>query len=457
MVLSVRLHANPYIAVPLAILASVALLVGSSLLHDLWNSRHVTPPQTTYERQGLKLRVGGGVIRRATAKSACVWACAPEPTFTVQRTVGGPPTYSIRVLNIRGREMRLRTDARAVLREMAHSEATLHVAFQDERPHEIHLEYPPEAKRQFTFGVFSDSGGNDGYSIAGRIMRDFAAQPVRFVFSVGDTIGCVGHRLRSRWGVHVFDHYARMARAPVYYVVGDNDLAGWLSDSALPWTSQYGLNNRSFSFGSAHFVVLDSSWLTLSQAALRWLADDLDSAVGMQKFIFMHVPPFDPRSDRQDGLRSPSAEQFMAIVARHPGTHIYSGHLQIRADWQDAGCQLHITGSGGEHIRDKAPSVRHYSHMRVRYDGRQVENIRVNDGLPGLLASTWWRLRLVYPLWLAAHKWEAIGSLLVLALLILRIRRGRAVIEREASGHAAQEPGVEAEQAVVWTQANVPK
>jgi hypothetical protein len=256
-------------------------------------------------------------------------------------------------------------------------------------------------------------------------MRDFASRQVRFVFSVGDTVGQAGYRLRTRWGVRLFDAYIRMAQTPVYHVIGDNDLAGHLANSPLPWTSQYGHNNRSFSFGSAHFVTLDSSWRTLSDHTLQWLADDLERAKGQQNFLFMHVPPFDPRRDRNDGLRGPSADRFMDIVARYPGTHIYSGHLQIQADWERAGSHLHITGTAGEHVRDTDPGPHTYSHLIGQYDQGRVTNSRVSDGFPAPFAVLWWRLRFVYPIWLAAHAWEAVGSGLAAGLLAFFLCRQR--------------------------------
>ncbi len=413
----------------IAVLAlAVPLCIAAALLHDWLDSFRVEPPKATLAKFGLRLQVQGGVIRAATSHRATIWAYAPEPAFTLKRAADGPTTYALDILNVRAADMRLRTSSRARLVDVKRTRATVQIALEDEQPHDVRIEYPPEVKSQFTFGIFSDTGGRDGYAIDPRIMRDFAKQPVAFVFSLGDTIGCVGRRLRTRWGVSVFDAFARMAETPVYFIVGDNDLSGWLSDSALPWTSQYGPSNYSFTFGSAHFVMLDSTWHTLSDRTLRWLADDLAQAHAKQVFILMHIPPFyeGPRVERS--MRRPAYEKFMAIVKQYPGVHMYAGHLQIRADWERAGGTLHITGSGGERLRDPKTEPQYYSHMRVRWDGKQVENIRVNDGLPWFLESAWWRLRLVYPIWLAAHKWEAIGSLLLAALLVWRFaaRRTRA-------------------------------
>jgi len=401
-----------------ALALSVPLCAVTSLLHDWCDSRRVKPPQTTLDEYGLRLKVQGGVIRSATRRRACIWACVPEPAFIVERTSGGPRAYSLDILNVWAGEMRLRSDVQARVHGIAPARATVQIALEDTQPHAIRLEYPPKVRESLTFGVFSDTGGRDGYAILPRILRGFAAEPVDFAFHVGDTVGCVGWRLRTRWGVRVFDAYMRRANAPVYFVVGDNDLSGWLSDTPLPWTRQYGPSNQSFSFGSAHFVILDSTRYTFSDRTLRWLEKDLAQAGSKQIFIFMHVPPFHGRVPGRKCLGGPAAEEFERIVRQHPGTHMYSGHLQIKADWERAGCHLHITGTAGERIRDKSAADHYYSHMRVRWDGRQVENVRVNDGLPRLFESTWWRLGFVYPIWLAAHGWEAIGSVLLSLLLV---------------------------------------
>jgi len=407
------------------VLLSVLFCGGASLLHEWWASQTVRAPQTSLDRFGVKLAVNGGVIRSASERGARIWACVPEPSFTVQRASQDTTSYALRVLNVQTAALRLRTDMQARLQHLGRTEAILEIAFDDDRPHEIACEYPAETKARFSFGMFSDTSGRDAYAVLPPVMRDFASRQVRFVFSVGDTVGQAGYRLRTRWGVRLFDAYIRMAQTPVYYVIGDNDLAGHLADSALPWTSQYGPNNRSFSFGSAHFVILDSSWRTLSEHTLQWLAEDLERAKGQQSFIFMHVPPFDPRPDRNDGLRDPAADRFMDVVGRYPGTHIYSGHLQIRADWERAGCLLHITGTAGERVRDANPGPNAYSRVVAEYDQGRVTNIRVSDGLPGPLSLLMWRLRFVYPIWLAAHAWEAVGSLAASVLLVVSLRRRR--------------------------------
>ena len=401
-----------------AVALSVPLCAATSLLHDRYDSGRVKPPRTTLDDYGLRLKVEGGVIRSATRGSACIWACVPEPAFVVERTPNGPRAYTLDILNVWAGEMRLRSDMQARVHGIAPARATVQIVLDDTQPHEIRLEYPPKVRESLTFGVFSDTGGRDGYAILPRILRDLAAESVDFAFHVGDTVGRVGRRLRTRWGVQVFDAYMRKAKAPVYFVIGDNDLSGWLSNAPLPWTRQYGPRDGSFSLGSAHFVVLDTTWYTLPARTLRWLEKDLAQAGSKQIFIFMHVPPFKENTDAESCMCSPAGDAFMDIVKRHPGTHVYAGHLQIKADWERAGCHVHITGTGGERIRDKSAGDHYYSHMRVRWDGRQVENVRVNDGLPRLFECTWWRLGFVYPIWLAAHGWEAIGSVLLSAFLV---------------------------------------
>ena len=423
--------------VAFALAAAAALCAASAIVHDLWASLHVPTMVTTATQHGVRVSVRGGVIRRLTPRHADLWAYVPEPQLTVQRQAGGPDAFALHLHNILCKGLAVRSDMQVHLAHAHQAQATLFIAFDDDQRHEIRFEYPAAQKRTFSIGAFSDTGGSDGYAKMQRVMEDLAAQPVAFAFSVGDTLGNAGRRMRTRWGQDVLDRYIRMSGVPVYVVTGDNDLSEWMGDSALPWQSHYGPGHYSFTYGDAHFVVLDSSWRTLSPHVLEWLAQDMKKAQAKQHFIFMHVPPFDPRPDREDCLRPPSNEQFMAIVKQYPGTRIYSGHLQIKAQWEQDGCLLRITGTAGERIRDKAAADRYYSHVRVQYGDGQVTESVVNDGPPSALRTNWCRVRYVWPVWVAQHGWE-VGVSLCVALLVLVWRRRSAA--RRATRAKRREP-----------------
>ncbi len=374
----------------------------------------------------MRVSVRGGVIRAARPRRARIWAYEPEPQITITRLPNGQASYALDVLNINARRVRLRANARVQRQNLDALSARVSVALDEAAPAVLRFEFPEEDKKAFSFGLFSDTGGRDVYAILPRAMSDFAERRVLFAFSLGDTVGEAGRRFRTLWGAKLFDAYIRSARKPAYFVIGDNDLSRRLGQTGLAWTSRYGPNNRSFLFGAAHFVILDTSQYALSDDTLRWFARDMAAARGKQHFIFMHVPPFCNGRRVEQCMDAVSAQKLLSILKRYPGTHVYAGHLQIIADWARAGCFFHITGSAGERIRDEDSSKRHYSHMRVRFDGRRVENVRVNDGLPRWWENTWRRLTFVYPIWLATHKVEAIAACILIGLFMRPRRPERA-------------------------------
>ncbi len=162
------------------------------------------------------------------------------------------------------------------------------------------------------FMPIMDKIAKDGYSFAvigGDIVPQDRADRYRFFFRQLATV---------------------RGNLPLYFAPGNHDLYDKNNNYGLENFRKYcGPDHYWFAWGNSACVVLNDAQLTIEEDQFRWLEGVLRQLKGRfpHIFVFMHVPPFDPRQGKNYSLPAPVAKRFMQLMERFKVDYVFSGHI----------------------------------------------------------------------------------------------------------------------------------
>jgi predicted MPP superfamily phosphohydrolase len=127
--------------------------------------------------------------------------------------------------------------------------------------------------------------------------------------------------------------------AHLFFVCGNHD------DS--PHYQQY-LGDRVYAVAYANsiFIILDNSRKVLSQDQLEFLETQLKKDFEY-KFVFAHIPPFDPEGSEQMVQPGP----FMEIIKKHDVDYVFCSHIHSFYETYIGEVPLIISGGAGGPLR----------------------------------------------------------------------------------------------------------
>lgn len=270
----------------------------------------------------------------------------------------------------------------------------------------------------FSFAVFGDNKGN--YTYFEPLLRDIDQdREIIFAIDIGDLV--------SHGKVGQFRRFVNQVKEnlgiPFLAATGNHDFN---SNNGLDnYKNIFGPTYYSFQVGQCSFIVLDASTESgFDKTQRQWLQDELIRAQDAKaRFVFMHVPPFDPR--RANHLPEKDWQDFLNLLRRHNVTHLFASHIHgyFSGVWE--GVPYTITGGAGARLQGSDPQnfFHHYVKVHVNNGRVDVTVKRINaENLMALLYS----LTKYYPV-------EA-GLLLCLVILSVpfgsRSEKGRAVRKR---------------------------
>ncbi|GAB6906888.1 hypothetical protein DESC_940097 [Desulfosarcina cetonica] len=210
----------------------------------------------------------------------------------------------------------------------------------------------------FTFAVFGDN--KDGYALFDALLKDIDhKKESSFAVAVGDFVNG-GSKSNYRHFIGELDDDLAI---PLVTVIGNHDLQQDESDAN--YRAIFGTPNDHFAIGRNEFIILNAPTQSgVGQKDREWLAAVLENAQFMDnRFVFMHVPPFDPRGGRfhknlQDGA------DLMNLFQRYHVTHLFAGHIHGYFSGIRQGVPYTITGGGGGELQARADR-KHFFHHYV--------------------------------------------------------------------------------------------
>jgi 3',5'-cyclic AMP phosphodiesterase CpdA len=228
----------------------------------------------------------------------------------------------------------------------------------------------------FRFAVLSDS--HKGWGIFMPIMKKIAGDEYHFAVHLGDI---VQHSSEDRYGFF-FKKLAEIKRKPpIYFVPGNHDISKKDGTYSMENFRRYcGRDQYWFSLGKAAFVVLNDALSTIPEDQFRWLESTLRDIKGTftHIFVFMHVPPFDPRAGQDYCLPKSDGERFMALMEKYRVDYVFSGHIHCYSRNVINGITYIVIPSAGGTTRC-SPPLYGYLHIAVNKEGIKDSVVKVED------------------------------------------------------------------------------
>jgi len=129
----------------------------------------------------------------------------------------------------------------------------------------------------------------------------------------------------------------------------------------------------SFDYGNSLFIVLDDANETRIDAVqMKWLEEQLQKNY-QHKFVFLHVPPFDPRSENGHSLGDKeNAKYFMDLMEKYKVDIVFASHIHAYFDEMRNGINYVITSGAGSELWGTDPNHYFNHYVKVEINGGKI-------------------------------------------------------------------------------------
>ena len=222
---------------------------------------------------------------------------------------------------------------------------------------------------EFTFVVMGDN--KNSVSTFGNIIEAINEDnEVKFVVNTGDMV-FDGSPVKYNFLLKQI----RKLRKPFLTVPGNHDVEDHGVENYL---RIFGPLYYSFHVGPAYFIVLDNSnEKRIDPYQMEWLREELMKSQNYRyRFVFMHVPIFDPRVRKQPGhsMRDvKNAKEVVSILKEYNVTMVFTGHIHGYFEGRWDGVPFIISGGGGAELMGLDPDHYFYHYIKVHVSESGVE------------------------------------------------------------------------------------
>jgi predicted phosphodiesterase len=148
------------------------------------------------------------------------------------------------------------------------------------------------------------------------------------------------------------------------------------------YLQHFGSSTYSFDFGPSHFAVFNTSNGDVSEDEIQWLTEDLTESRAERKYVFTHIPPFDPRSEGSHSMiNQTTAERIMGIFEDSGVDTVFTGHIHLFNNSVVEGVRYVITGGAGASLY-AAPEdggIYHYVNVTIVGSLQTIEAVTLDS------------------------------------------------------------------------------
>jgi Icc-related predicted phosphoesterase len=269
--------------------------------------------------------------------------------------------------------------------------------------------YP--SSNRFSFAVMGDN--KNSFKIFSKILKNIDNDHYIFAIDVGDLV-FDGEKEKYR----IFYNMIKHEKTPFLVAVGNHDIR---EGGAENYFDVFGKFYYSFDYGNSLFIILDdANEKRIDAVQMKWLEEQLQKSY-QHKFVFLHVPPFDPRPKLNHSLSDKqNAEKFMSLMEECKPDIVFTSHIHAYFDETRNGINYVITGGAGSELWGIDPDHYFNHYVKVEVDGDKISKEVVRFPSPDYN----WFDRFFYNIWSyingfwVAHKPLVILILVVFILLI---------------------------------------
>jgi len=223
----------------------------------------------------------------------------------------------------------------------------------------------PAKPDDITFAVFGDNKGN--YSFFEPLLHDIDHdKEIAFAMDIGDLVGDGKVSQYRRF----LDQVQRNLTIPLLTATGNHDFNNGFDQ----YKDIFGATYYAFRVGPYSFIVLDATDDSgFDRTERQWLKGELEKAQDAKaRFVFMHIPPFDPRGD---GTYLPERDRndLLELFRRYKVTHLFASHIHGYFSGLWEGIPYTITGGGGARLQGKDPEHFFYHYVKAHVSDGKVD------------------------------------------------------------------------------------
>lgn len=168
-----------------------------------------------------------------------------------------------------------------------------------------------------------------GYTQWGSMLEEIYSEnpQIRFALLGGDLTD--NGNDQHEWGEFLDAATEVFSRIPVMPARGNHDGSLFLDFFALPDNGPRGVSEQfySFDYGTAHFVVLDTSNI-ITESVKQWLREDLQDTTKKWKFAVFHIPAYPVVTDYK-GIDASIRENWIPILEQYNVDMVFVGHQHV--------------------------------------------------------------------------------------------------------------------------------
>jgi len=281
-------------------------------------------------------------------------------------------------------------------------------------------------KEPFTFAVFGDNK-NSSKVFRGLLKKIASDKEILFAMDLGDLV-FDGEKEKFRYFLNQIKGFPK----PLLTAIGNHELR---EGGRALYYRFFGPYYYSFTAGGSCFIVLDdANEVGLEPWEWDWMRQELEKAQRYKyRFVFFHVPLYDPRNPQQGNLESriviklgrkmfahclkdkKQADKLAKLFARYHVTHIFASHIHAYYTGRWHGVPFTITGGAGAELVGNNPEHDFYHYLKVHVGNKGVKAELVKLPTP----PYHWLIRLPETAWVYLRSFVVIHWLnLILSTLL---------------------------------------
>jgi len=224
-------------------------------------------------------------------------------------------------------------------------------------------------KKEFSFAVFGDN--RNSVKTFGNLIEKVNQEDVIFAIDVGDLV-YDGEKEKYRF----FINQIKKLNKPLLTVIGNHELK---REGRANYYELFGKFYYSFVVGNSYFIILDdANARNLDPWQMDWLKDELQKSQNYRyRFVFMHVPLYDPRKGELEVGHSLKdlafANELNNLFDENDITMLFVAHIHgyYRGIWGKT--PYIITGGAGAKLSGSDPQHCFFHYIKVNVSDSGVE------------------------------------------------------------------------------------
>lgn len=269
---------------------------------------------------------------------------------------------------------------------------------------------PKATDDNFKFMVFGESRG--GENVFKRILGDINYRKPAFVVSCGDMV-----ENASSGAYKDFIKDIGTVTVPFLTVPGSSEVGE--GDRHL-YEDNFGATYYSFDYKKAHFIILDNGDGRITEEQFLWLENDLMQNKAVNTFIFMHLPPFDPRPGRPQPMKvAVQNQRLSSLFGKYHVSMVFTSGIHSYFKEEIKGVTYIVTGGGGSEL---ASTDSFYNYIIVEVTGDKAKDKLIKLTAPPVswYSSLSYKVKVYIKNSFQAHPVKS-SLLLIVCLIILSV------------------------------------